>query len=96
MRGLHEALGDHPNVGDIRGKGLMCAVELVEDRAARKPFDGARGVGPKVHAATVERGMFSRVRGDVYCIAPPIVTPEETIDRIPEILADSVKAVLGN
>ncbi len=96
MKGLHDALGDHPNVGDIRGKGLMCAVELVEDRAAKKPFDGALGIGPKVHAATVERGMFSRVRGDVYCIAPPIVTPEETIDRIPEILAESVRAVLGS
>jgi adenosylmethionine-8-amino-7-oxononanoate aminotransferase len=95
LAGLRTALGDHPNVGDIRGLGLMCAVELVEDRATKKPFDGARGVGPKVHSATVERGLFSRVRGDVYCLAPPIVTPEETLDRIVEIMAESVRAVLG-
>ena len=67
----------------------------LEDRETKAPFDAARGIGAKVHAAGVERGLFSRVRGDVYCIAPPIVTPEETIDRIPEILAESVRAVLG-
>ena len=53
------------------------------------------GIGPKIHAQTVARGMFSRVRGDVYCIAPPIVTDEPTLDRIVAILADSVRAVLG-
>jgi adenosylmethionine-8-amino-7-oxononanoate aminotransferase len=39
--------------------------------------------------------MFSRVRGDVYCLAPPIVTSEETIDKAVEILADATRAVLG-
>jgi len=39
--------------------------------------------------------MFSRVRGDVYCVAPPIVTDENTLDQIPEILADATRAVLG-
>ena len=46
-------------------------------------------------SATMERGMFSRVRGDVYCLAPPLVTSEETLDEVVEILADSTKAVLG-
>jgi adenosylmethionine-8-amino-7-oxononanoate aminotransferase len=41
------------------------------------------------------RGMFSRVRGDVYCLAPPIVTGEDTIDQIVDIMAESTKAVLG-
>ena len=95
LRGLQEALGDHPNVGDIRGLGLMCGVEFVEDRATKQEFDPKLGIGPKIHAATVERGMFSRVRGDVYCLAPPIVTDEATLDRIPEILAEAAKAVLG-
>ncbi len=95
LAGLREALGDHPHVGDIRGLGLMCAVEYVKDRATKETFDPADGVGAKVHAATVERGMFSRVRGDAYCIAPPIVTDEATLDRIPEILAEATRAVLG-
>ena len=39
--------------------------------------------------------MFSRVRGDAYCIAPPIVTDEQTLDQIAEILAEATVAVLG-
>lgn len=95
LDGLKDALGGHPNVGDIRGLGMMCAVEYVEDRAAKTAFDAAQGIGTKIHAATMERGMFSRVRGDVYCLAPPIVTDEDTIDRIVEIMADATRAVLG-
>lgn len=95
LDGLKDALGDHPNVGDIRGLGLMCGIEYVKDRSTKEVFDGAEGIGPKIHAETMERGMFSRVRGDVYCLAPPIVSSEDTIDQIVEIVADSTKAVLG-
>ena len=89
-------LGDHPHVGDVRGLGLMCAVEIVKDRDTKEEFAATVSVGPRIHAAGVERGMFSRVRGDVYCIAPPIVTTEAEIDRMSEILRDSVVAILGN
>ncbi len=95
LKSLKDALGDHPNVGEIRGLGMMCAIEYVKDRDTKAPFDASAAIGPKVHAATVERGMFSRVRGDVYCLAPPIVTSEETLDEIVSILADSTRAVLG-
>ena len=95
LDGLKDALGDHPNVGDIRGLGLMCGVEYVKDRSTKEVFDAAEGIGAKIHAETMERGMFSRVRGDVYCLAPPIVSSEDTIDQIVEIVADSTKAVLG-
>jgi adenosylmethionine-8-amino-7-oxononanoate aminotransferase len=95
LNGLKDALGDHPNVGDIRGLGMMCAVEYVEDRSTKTVFDAAKGIGAKINAEAMERGMFSRARGDVYTLAPPIVTTEETIDRIVEIVADSTKAVLG-
>lgn len=94
-KGLEDALGDHPHVGDIRGLGLMRGVEYVKERGTKEPFDPKDNIGPKIHAATVERGMFSRVRGDVYCIGPPIVTSEQDIDRIVEILADATRAVLG-
>jgi adenosylmethionine-8-amino-7-oxononanoate aminotransferase len=94
-KGLEDALGDHPHVGDIRGLGLMRGVEYVKERGTKEPFDPKDNIGPRIHAATVERGMFSRVRGDVYCIAPPIVTSEQDIDRIVEILADATRAVLG-
>jgi len=95
LAGLRAALGDHPNVGEVRGLGLMCGIEYVKDRATKEPFEAAATVGAKIHAQTVEKGLFSRVRGDVYQIAPPIVTSEENIDRIVEIIAEATKAVLG-
>ena len=95
LNGLKDALGDHPNVGEVRGLGVMCAVEYVKDRDTKTMFDAGEGIGAKIHAATMERGMFSRVRGDVYCVAPPLVTSEETLDEVVEILAESTKAVLG-
>jgi adenosylmethionine-8-amino-7-oxononanoate aminotransferase len=92
---LKEALSDHPNVGDVRGLGMMCGVEFVRDRSSREAFDAQDMIGAKILSETVKRGMFSRVRGDVYCVAPPIVTEEKTIDDIANILAASTQAVLG-
>ena len=92
---LQAALGDHPHVGEVRGLGLMCAVEIVKDRATKEEFDPSDKVGHRIHAAGMERGLFSRVRGDVFCLAPPIVTTEEQLDHIVEILHDSIVAVLG-
>ena len=79
----------------MRGLGLMCGVEYVKDKATKAPFDAAEAVGPRIHAAGVERGLFSRTRGDVYLVAPPIVSSEETIDRTVEILAEATKEILG-
>jgi len=53
-------------------------------------------VGMKVHDAAQERGLFSRLRGDVFLLAPPIVTTESQLDRIVEIMTESVVAVLGS
>jgi adenosylmethionine-8-amino-7-oxononanoate aminotransferase len=95
LEGLQSALGSHPHVGEVRGKGLMCAVELVEDRATKAEFAAGEKVGARVAAAAEERGLFSRARGDVFCLAPPIVIRHDELDRIVEILADSVAEVLG-
>jgi adenosylmethionine-8-amino-7-oxononanoate aminotransferase len=92
---LKEVLGDHVNVGDVRGIGMMCAVEYVEDRSTKQPFDASQNVGARINQEAIKRGLFSRVRGDVYLIAPPIVTTESTIDDLVDILAESTKAVLG-
>ncbi|MFI4987809.1 MAG: aspartate aminotransferase family protein, partial [Alphaproteobacteria bacterium] len=75
----------------------MCGVELVESRETRKP---AIGLGGKVVREALARGMLLRIRGggtspvigDTICIAPPLMTPTETIDRIPEIVRASIVA----
>jgi adenosylmethionine-8-amino-7-oxononanoate aminotransferase len=82
---LRSCLGQHPKVIDIRGKGLMCAVE----------FAPGEQVGARIHAEAIARGLFSRVRGDVFVLAPAFVTPDAMLERIGEILAESTKAVLG-
>lgn len=92
---LRDALQDHPHVGEVRGLGLMAAVELVADKATKAEFPADEAIGAKVHLAAQERGLFSRLRGDVFCLAPPIITPEPLLDRIVDIMRDSVVAVLG-
>ncbi len=90
---LHAALDDHPHVGDIRGKGLMCAVELVQDRMTKAPFPADAKVGARVNIETRRRGLFSRVRADIFMLAPPIVITTEQLDRSVDILAESIRAV---
>ena len=92
---LRSRLEAHPHVGEIRGKGLMCAVEFVKDRDSRQAFPPEEQAGVRVHAEAQARGVVSRVRGDVFVLAPPFVTPDDLIDRIAEILASATKAVLG-
>ena len=103
--GLKGAFGDHPNVGDIRGgKGLLAAVELVEDKGTKANFAGDKKVAPRVQAEMAKRGLMTRVRpasgahpanGDQIFFAPPLVVTGEEIDRIVSTARDAVKAVLG-
>ena len=82
-------------MGDVRGLGLMCAVELVADKTTKAQFPAAEKVGTRIFAAAEERGLFSRTRGDIYNLAPCFVTTEEQVDRMVEILGDAIQAVLG-
>ena len=92
---LTAAFGDHPRVGNIRGMGLMCAVELVQDKTTKQSYPPADKVGPRVNRATIEKGLFSRVKGDSYLLAPPIVITNEQIDRTVGILGDAIREVVG-
>ena len=106
---LHESLiaafGDHVNAGDIRGgKGLLAAVELVEDRATKKNFAGDRKIAARIQAEMMKRGLVTRTRpspgphpapGDSIYFAPPLIITAAEIDRTVGIARDSVKAVLG-
>ena len=95
LAGLRSALADHPHVGEVRGQGLMCGVELVQDKATKAEFPPQEKIGARVQAEALERGLFSRVRGDVFLLAPPIITTHAQLERAVEILAASVRTVLG-
>jgi len=81
-------------VGDVRGKGLMAAVELVADQATKEPFPAEAGVGQKVFNELVKRGVYTRFLGDQILFAPPLVTTEEQIDRIVQALRESIEAAV--
>ncbi len=90
-----KALESHPHVGEVRGQGLLAAVEFVADKESKAEFLPDEKVGPRVHAATQDRGMFTRMRGDIYNLAPCYVAHQAEIDRMVDILGDSIEAVLG-
>jgi adenosylmethionine-8-amino-7-oxononanoate aminotransferase len=104
-QGLSQAFQDHPHVGDIRGgKGLLAAIELVEDRATRRNFPPDRKVAARVQAELMKRGVVTRTRatagphpapGDTVFYAPPLVVTAAEVDRLVEISRDAVRAVLG-
>jgi L-2,4-diaminobutyrate transaminase len=93
---MREALGSHPNVGEVRGDGLLCAVEFVEDRASRRFFDAGRKVGAQLAAALTNRGVIARAmpQGDIIGFAPPLCLSRAEADTIVGAFAGAVKEVL--
>ncbi|WP_145111787.1 aspartate aminotransferase family protein [Cereibacter sediminicola] len=94
---LADALSDHAHVGEVRGDGLMAAVEFVEDRNDRRFFDPARKVGPAVSAALLERGVIGRAmpQGDILGFAPPLCMTREDADMVVSATQEAVRRVLG-
>lgn len=86
-------LAEMPHVGNVRGLGLMAAVEVVADRATRRPFDAAHGVGPKLARGMRDRGVVTRVKGDSILFAPPLVITEQQVDAIINVTADVIDHV---
>jgi adenosylmethionine-8-amino-7-oxononanoate aminotransferase len=95
---LQAAFGDHPHVGDIRGRGLFMAVELVADRNSKQPFDPALRLHARVKAEAMARGLMvypmggtiDGRAGDHVLIAPPFITTSAEIDEIVRRLGAAV------
>jgi 4-aminobutyrate--pyruvate transaminase len=80
--GLRKYVG-HPIVGDVRGLGLIGALELAADPKARKPFDAAKGVGAYLAKAAQNHGLIVRViAGDIIAFSPPLIITEAEIDEL--------------
>lgn len=92
---LEGALGDHPNVCDVRGVGLLQGVELVADRDADEPFPRSVEFATRVAMEALERGVWFYPCGsgpvhDALLIAPPFTVEETEIDLIVDVLAESI------
>ena len=94
---MKAALGNHPHVGDVRGEGLLAAVEFVEDKDQRKFFEPAGRVGTAVAAALAKRGVIARAmpQGDILGFAPPLCLNRSEADQIVAKTAEAVKDTLG-
>ncbi|WP_322865570.1 aspartate aminotransferase family protein [Aquicoccus sp. G2-2] len=94
---MKDALGDHANVGEIRGEGMLCAVELVKDRDDRVFFDASEKVAPRVVAAMLDHGVIARAmpQGDTIGFAPPLSLTREEADEVVAATAKAVAEILG-
>ena len=100
---LRASLGGHPNVGDIRGRGLFWGVELVQDRTLKTPFDPARRLHARIKSEAMVRGLMvypmggtvDGQRGDHVLIAPPFIASEAELQLITERLQAALDAALN-
>ena len=95
---LREALAKHPHVGEIRGEGMICAVEFVADRESRRFHDPDDKVGPRIAAALLEQdNIIARAmpQGDILGFAPPFCLSHDEADQIVEATVRAVTTVLG-
>ncbi|WP_425416207.1 aspartate aminotransferase family protein [Oricola indica] len=98
---LHNAFGQHPNVGDIRGRGLFLGLEFVEDRETKAPFDPKRGIAKALKKHAFEAGLIcypmsgtiDGAKGDHVLLAPPFIIEDAQIDEVVGKLDTAIRAV---
>ncbi len=103
-RRLEERFGQHPFVGDIRGRGLFWALELVSDRASKRPLDPAAKVHARVKREAMALGLMvytmggtvDGVQGDHVLLAPPFIIDAAQVDAIVERLGAALDASLAD
>ncbi len=90
---LEEVLGEHPLVGEIRQQGLMAAVDLVADRASRRPLPASEQTGWRACMKARDRGVFVRPIGDTVVLMPPLSIEEGELSRICEAVRYGLDSV---
>ncbi len=100
---LVSAFGQHPHVGDIRGRGLFRGIELVEDRGQKRPFAPNRKVAGRIKAAAMDAGLIcypmpgtrDGKHGDHVLLAPPFIIEDAQIDELVGKLGTAIEAALA-
>ncbi|MEO9780039.1 MAG: aspartate aminotransferase family protein [Sedimentitalea sp.] len=103
---LHQRLvdrfGQHPHIGDLRGRGLFRGIEIVENRETKTPFDPARGVAGKIKRAAFEAGLvcypmsgtIDGRQGDHILLAPPFIINDDQLDELTDKVEQAITAVI--
>ena len=82
LEGLRDRYARHPLVGEVRGVGLMAAVELMQEKRSKTGFDSGLGVGKYCMQRAIKRGLVVRALGDSIAFSPPLIVSESEIDLI--------------
>lgn len=101
---LQHTFSEHPHVGDVRGRGLFWALELVQDRETKAPFPAARKLAPALHKAAFDLGLIvyysqgvaDGKNGDLIMLGPPLIITETQVDEMVGILATAVQREIGD
>ena len=104
MAALQAAFGQHPNVGDIRGRGLFQGIELVENRDTKAPFAASRKIAAKIKAAAFEAGLIcypmsgtiDGQNGDHVLLALPFIISDTQIDELVSKLSGAIETALNS
>ncbi len=94
MNRLQE-MAPHQHVGEVRGKGMMMIVEVVDDKGSKAKFDPSLNIGPKLQAATRARGIIVRCSNDGIAISPPLILNREDAIRVADAIQGAIVEVLG-
>jgi adenosylmethionine-8-amino-7-oxononanoate aminotransferase len=102
-RRLNERFGNHPFVGDVRGRGLFQGIEIVADRSTKEPFDPAKKIHARIKKEAMARGLMvypmggtvDSLRGDHVLLAPPFILDAAAVDTIVERLGEAVDAAVS-
>ncbi|MCA9959268.1 MAG: aminotransferase class III-fold pyridoxal phosphate-dependent enzyme, partial [Anaerolineales bacterium] len=100
---LYHTFSEHPHVGDIRGRGLFWALELVQDRESKRPFPAKEKIAPALHKLAFDLGLIiyygqgnaDGSNGDLVMLGPPLITTKAQADEMVEILETAVRQKLG-
>jgi len=92
---LNENLASHKNVGEIRSIGLINAIELVDERTKKLPFDSKYRTGYQIYKKALKKGLILRPLGDVLYFNPPLIINQEEIDKAIKLCIESIMEVLG-
>ena len=103
-RRLNERFGNHPFVGDLRGRGLLRGIEIVFDRGTKEPFDPSYKLHARIKHEAMTRGLMvypmggtvDGTRGDHVLLAPPFIIDSGAIDAVVERLGDAIDAAVAN
>jgi adenosylmethionine-8-amino-7-oxononanoate aminotransferase len=101
---LDAALGAHPHVGDIRGRGLLLGIELVRDRATKRAFDPALRLHARIKTEAMSRGLMTYPMGGTIdgrlgnhvLLAPPFIVSDDELGMIVDRLAVAIDAAIAS